>query len=186
MKLKILIFVTILISGINLCFSQKYFTKTGKAYFMSHTDEIDIDGTSKNVVSFLDIKTGEIVFGINIKSFEFTLATAVEHFNETYMESHLFPKSSFKGVVKDFQKIDFSKSGKYDVVVEGDLTIHGVTKKVSEKGTLVIKDKEIIASSSFKVAIADYNIKVPKIVVNRVAQIINVKIDAEYKPYTGN
>jgi polyisoprenoid-binding protein YceI len=150
---------------------------------MSHTDAIDIDGTNKQVVSFFNIKTGEMVFGVLVKSFEFTLATASEHFNETYMETHLYPKSSFKGAVKDIQKIDFSKPGKYDVVVEGSLTIHGVTKEVSEKGTLEIKDKEIEASSKFQVSINDYKITVPKLVENRVAKIVNITVNLTYKPY---
>ena len=150
---------------------------------MSHTDAIDIDGTNRQVVSFLDIKSGEMVFGILIKSFEFTLATASEHFNETYMESYKYPKASFKGYVKDIQKIDFTKPNKYDVVVEGDLTIHGITKKVVEKGTLEIKENEIIGMSQFKVSISDYNIVVPKLVEDRVAKIVDVKVNMDYKPY---
>ena len=180
--------IKIIIIGLLFCgqfgFAQnRYFTKAGTIYFMSHTDAIDIDGTNKQVVSFLDIKTGEMVFGVLVKSFEFTLATASEHFNETYMETHLYPKASFKGIIKDIQKIDFSKPGKYDVVVEGSLTIHGVTKEVSEKGTLDIKENEIEASSSFQVSINDYKITVPKLVEGRVAKIVDVKVNITYKPY---
>jgi polyisoprenoid-binding protein YceI len=182
LKIQILI-LSILLCGFN-CFSQdKYFTKSGTIYFISHTDAIDIDGTNNQVVSFLDLKTGEIVFGVLIKSFEFTLATASEHFNETYMESHKFPKASFKGKVNDISKIDFSKPGKYEVLVEGDLTIHGVTKKVSERGVLEIKDGNILANSEFVVSINDYNITVPKIVEERVAKVVNVKVNLTYKPY---
>lgn len=182
LKTKLLI-ISILIVNC-LCFSQeRYFTKTGTIYFISHTDAIDIDGTNNQVVSFLDLKTGEIVFGVLIKSFEFTLATASEHFNETYMESHKFPKAGFKGKVNDISKIDFSKPGKFEVTVEGDLTIHGVTKKVSEKGTLEIKEGAILADSEFVVTINDYNITVPKIVEDRVAKVVNVKVNLTYKPY---
>jgi polyisoprenoid-binding protein YceI len=118
-----------------------------------------------------------------VKSFEFTLATASEHFNETYLESHKFPKANFKGKVVDISGIDFSKPGKYEVIVEGDLTIHGVTKKVSEKGTFEIKDGTILANSEFEVSISDYNITVPKIVEERVAKVVKVKVNLTYKPY---
>jgi hypothetical protein len=182
LKLKFLLAYVLFMS--QLCFGQdKYFTKTGTIYFMSHTDAIDIDGTNKQVVSFFNIKTGEMVFGVLVKSFEFTLATASEHFNETYMETHLYPKSSFKGTVKDIQKIDFSKPGKFDVIVEGALSIHGVTKDVSEKGTLEIKDNAIEAYSKFQVSINDYKITVPKLVEDRVAKIVDITVNLTYKPY---
>ena len=182
LKLKFILFAFLMY--FQFCNAQnRYFTKTGTIYFMSHTDAIDIDGTNKQVVSFLDIKTGEIVFGVLVKSFDFTLATASEHFNETYMESQKFPKASFKGTVKDIQKVDFTKPGKFDVVVEGALTIHGVTKDVSEKGTFEVRDNEIDAFSSFQVSISDYSITVPKLVEERVAKSVDVKVNMIYKPY---
>jgi polyisoprenoid-binding protein YceI len=150
---------------------------------MSHTDAIDIDGINKQVVSFMDIKTGEIVFGVLVKSFDFTLATASEHFNETNMETYKFPKANFKGLIKDIQKIDFTKPGKYDVEVAGTLSIHGVTKEVTEKGIFEVKENEIDASSAFQVSISDYNIKVPKLVEDRVAKIVDIKVNMTYKPY---
>ncbi|MBN1184753.1 MAG: YceI family protein [Bacteroidales bacterium] len=163
---------------------DKYFTRTGHVYFLSHTDVIDIDGNNNQVTSFLNIETGEMVFAVLIKSFEFTLATAKEHFNESYMESHIYPKSKFSGKISNIEKIDFKKDGLYNVTVEGDLTIHGITKTVSEPGTLEVKGSKIYGKSKFEVAIDDYDIKVPKIVEDRVAKIVDVEIDMIYEPYT--
>lgn len=162
---------------------EKYYTKNGHAYFMSQTDAINIDGNNKQVVSFLDVKTGDLAFAVLVKSFEFTLATAAEHFNETYMESHLYPKANFKGKIADLTKIDFSKPGLYTVPVEGALTLHGVTKSIKELAIFEVKNMAIVGKSSFTVAINDYNIKVPKVVEHRVAKNVNVKIECEYKPY---
>ena len=162
---------------------DKYYTRTGHVYFLSHTDVIDIDGNNNQVTSFLNVKSGEMVFAVLIKSFEFTLATAKEHFNESYMESHIYPKSKFKGTIKEIENTDLTKNGVYEVTVEGDLTIHGVTKPVSEPGMLEVKDGKIYGKSTFKVAIDDYAIKVPKIVEDRVAKIVDVEIDMVYEPY---
>ncbi len=182
MKMKHLL-VLILLSSANLFAQEKWFTKTGTAYFISHTDVIDIDGTNRQVVSFLDTKTGEVVCGMLIKGFEFTLATAAEHFNETYMESHLYPKANFKGKIVDNQKIDWKKNGKIEVMVEGDLTIHGVTRQIKVPVSIEINGETIVGKTQFKVAIADYNIKVPAVVENRVAKVVDVKIDCTYKPH---
>jgi hypothetical protein len=166
------------------CYSQeKLFTKTGKAYFMSHTDVIDIDGTNRQVISFIDTKTGEMNAAMLIKGFEFTLATAAEHFNETYMESHLYPKATFKGKIDNFDQLDFKKNGIVSIFVTGDLTIHGVTKTINVPATLEIKEGLTLGKCSFKVSINDYAIKVPNVVEHRVAKVVDVQLEFEYKPY---
>ncbi len=160
-----------------------WLTKTGHIYFMSHTDAIDIDGNNNQVTSFLNTSNGEIVFQLLIKSFTFTLATAEEHFNETYMESDKFPKASLKGVLANPETIDFGKNGTYPVVVKGELTIHGVTRTIEQAGEIVVEEGKISAKSSFTIAIDDYKIKVPKLVEDRVAKIVDVAVNMEYLPY---
>lgn len=181
----ILILFVFVLSFSSVKAQDKYFTRTGHIYFLSHTSVIDIDGNNNQVVSFINIKTGEVVFNLLVKSFEFTLATASEHFNETYMESHKFPKASFTGTIRDFNKIDLSKKTTYNVMVDGKLTIHGVTKQVSEKGILKMENNKLYVKCDFSVNIADYNIKVPKLVEERVAKSVIIKINADYIPFAG-
>ena len=180
--MKKIIFLLSILFTVNIS-AQRVFTRNGHVYFISHTDIIDIDGNNHQVTSFLDIETGEIVFAVLIKAFEFTLATAEEHFNESYMESHLHPKSKLTGKIIEINDIDLTKPGIYDVTVEGELTIHGITKNIKEKGQLEVKGDRISGTSCFKVAIADYNIKVPKLVEDRVAKVVDVRINLEYEPY---
>lgn len=178
----------------NLCFliiafqlisplhAQKYMTKTGHAYFISHTDAIDIDGNNNQVSAILDVQTFDIVTIVLIKSFEFTLATADKHFNETYMESDIYPKANFKGKIPLLKDIDLSKNGSYEVVAEGDLTIHGQTKQIKQPGTLEVKNGNLLIKCNFSVLIDDYKIVVPKSVENRVAQKVDIKLDLNLAP----
>ena len=175
----VLLLSTLFISAQNV-----YFTKTGQITFKSHTDALDIEGKNSQVTSFLNVENGEIVFQLLIKSFKFTLATAEEHFNETYMESDKFPKASLKGTIVNKGEINLAVNGTYKVIVKGDLTIHGVTKPIEQQGTLVVKDGVIKASSEFKISIDDYAIKVPKLVEDRVAKTVDVKIEMDYTLYT--
>ncbi|NLU39402.1 MAG: YceI family protein [Bacteroidales bacterium] len=179
LPLILLVFSTQIIQAQNLLY-----TKTGHAYFMSHTEAIDIDGNNNQVTSFLNIETGEIAFQMLVKSFKFTLATAEEHFNETYMESDKYPKAQFKGFVENMQSIDLKKDGTYKAQVKGDLTIHGVSKNIKQEGNIVVKNGKITANSAFTVNIDDYAIKVPKMVEDRVAKIVDIKVDVEYVPYS--
>lgn len=163
--------------------AQKYFTRNGHAYFMSHTDAIDIDGNNHKVMAILDTQTSELVFGVLIKAFTFTLATAEEHFNESYMESNQFPKAKFSGKIIKPNDLDYSTDGKHTVTVAGQLTIRGVTKEIEQEGELEIADGTIHAKSAFQLSIDDYDIEVPKVVEERVAKIVDVTIDVSLEPY---
>jgi len=79
--------------------AHKYMTKNGYIGFFSHTPTEDIKGDNNQVAGVLDISTGEMVFQALIKSFHFEKALMEEHFNENYMESEKFPKSSFEGKI---------------------------------------------------------------------------------------
>ncbi len=164
----------VLLSLVN---AQQYITKTGHAYFMSHTDAIDIDGNNHQVAAIANVETGEVVFIMLIKAFTFTLATADKHFNETYMESEKYPKATFKGKIPMLTGIDLTKNGEYKVTAEGMLTIHGQTQPVTKEGKLTVKDGTIGLESDFQVSISDYKIEVPRSVEHRVAKIVDVHID---------
>ncbi len=105
-----------------------------------------------------------------------------EHFNENYMESDKFPKSNFKGKIDNLSKIDFKKDGTYPAEVSGDLTIHGVTKHITTKGTIVVKGSTITANSKFMVVPTDYGIRIPIIVENKIAKEMQVTVDITYTP----
>jgi len=116
-------------------FGQNYVTKTGHIKFYSETPIETIEAHNHVVNSALKPSTGDFVFKVLVKSFEFEKALMQEHFNENYMESDEFPNAIFKGKVVNASDIDFANDGSYDAAIEGDLTIHGVTKAVEEKGT---------------------------------------------------
>jgi hypothetical protein len=63
--------------------------------------------------------------------------------------------------------------------VEGDLTIHGVTKKVKSKVTLVMAGGKINANCNFSVRAQDYKIEIPSLVKEKFAE---VKAQTEIKP----
>lgn len=162
---------------------NKYFTKTGKISFFSSTPLENIEAHNNRVTSVIEESTGNIEFSVLIRSFKFEKALMEEHFNENYMESDKFPKSIFKGKITNVKDINFQKDGSYEAKVEGDLTIHGVTKKVMQTAKIEIKNGKVSAACDFKVKLADYNIKVPSAVGNKIAEEIDVKVNIDdYQP----
>jgi hypothetical protein len=157
-------------------------TKNGYIGFYSHTPMEDIKADNNQVVGALDIKSGEIVFQALIKSFHFDRALMEEHFNENYMESDKFPKSVFKGKITNLSSVDFTKNGTYDITVEGDLTIHDVTNKISTKGTIEVISGGINGNSKFKIVPEDYKINIPGVVKEKFEKALEVTVNMKYTP----
>jgi polyisoprenoid-binding protein YceI len=105
-----------------------------------------------------------------------------EHFNENYMESDKIPKSTFKGKITNLSAVDFKKNGTYQVSVEGDLTIHDVTNRISTKGTIEVGSGVIIANSKFNIVPEDYKINIPGVVRDKIARSIEVTVTMKYSP----
>jgi hypothetical protein len=162
--------------------AQKYMTKNGYIGLYSHTPMEDIKGDNNQVASVLDISSGEIVFQVLVKSFHFERALMEEHFNENYMESEKIPRSTFKGKITNLSSIDFKKNGPHDVTVDGELVIHGVTKKISTKGTIEIISGGINANSKFNIVPEDFNIKIPSVVREKIDKSLEVTVTMKYTP----
>jgi len=167
----LLAFVTL---GVN---AQVFITKTGFIKFYSSTAAENIEGRNKTVNCAYDVKNNNLVFKVLNKSFEFEKALMQEHFNENYMESDVFPNSNFSGKVTNAKDIDFTKDGVYKVTVEGNMTIHGVTKKLSQAGTFEVKGEKLILKSKFNVKQADYGIKIPAAVAKSFNESMEVTVD---------
>jgi hypothetical protein len=178
-RLTVFLLFTVLVISAS---AQKYITKNGFIGFSSHTPMEDIKGDNNQVASILDISTGEIVFQVLIKSFHFDRTLLEEHFNENYMESEKFPKSSFKGKITNLSSVDFNKSGIYEVTVEGDLTIRDMSKKVSVKGTLEVVTGGINANAKFNIIPEDYNISIPGVVREKISKNLEVTVTMKYSP----
>lgn len=175
MKKIALIFVFLTIG--NLSFAQKMITRSGKITFEATMPSFEeIKGTSNTASCILDKSTGNFVALILVKSFKFKAPLMEEHFNENYMESNLFPKATFKGKILNFDaaKLTSNKST-YDL--EGELTVHGVTKKINTKINLVLASGKIIATTNFDIKPQDYKIEIPNLVKDKIAKNVNTTIN---------
>jgi YceI-like domain len=158
-----------------------FITKRGQISFFSRTPLENIDAQNNEVSSVMNIQNGEIVFAVLIKGFHFERALMEEHFNENYMESDKFPKSTFKGKINNPSIVNITKDGSYPVSAEGDLTIHNITKKINLPGTIVVKAGQLQLLCKFKVLLKEYNIKIPSLVADKIDETINVSVDCKYE-----
>ena len=158
-----------------------YSVEKGDVTFYSYAPLEDIKAESKQVNGLINTLTGEIAFIIPMRSFHFPKSLMEEHFNEKYIESEKFPQASYKGKINE--KIDFSATGVFQLTTSGILSLHGKEKEINEKGTIEISKEKITLTTEFNVAISDFNIKIPQLLFNNVADTVQVKLKANYVPY---
>ena len=170
---------------INLLKAQdRYFTKTAYLSFLSETLVENIFGETKEATSFLDIKTGEVVFSVAINSFQFKIKLMQEHFNENYMESTKFPKAAFSGRLENFNLYDPKSDVPQNFTCKGKMTMHGKEQEVV--ASVIITNTaagKINGSGTFKVMPEDYAIKIPSAIGMKIAKEVAVTVKADYEPY---
>ena len=157
-----------------------YKTNTGNISFFSHTPVEDIAAENHKVKTAFSSANGKLQFSVLIKDFEFEKALMQEHFNENYMESTKYPKATFNGIIENINTIKTTTQGIYAAKVSGKLTMKNVTKQVSTTATFTVKKDIVNAKAVFNVNPADYNVKIPKTVINKISDNIKISIDADY------
>ena len=164
-----------------LSFSQeKYISRNGQIQFIASTPLETIDPVNNHVSCILDTENGKIVFQLKMISFKFEKALMEEHFNEKYVESDKFPKSTFVGQIQNWD--DFTWNGiEQDVVVKGKITIHGIEKEIIAKGVIETSKSTISLSSSFDIIILDFGIKIPRLVRDKISETVKVEVNLTLK-----
>lgn len=160
--------------------AQTFISKNIKVNIFSSTPVEDIKAASTSGTAVLIAQKQEFAVQVTIKTLEFDKKLMQEHFNENYMESDKYPVAKFKGTISP--KIDWTKDGEYNVMAKGTLTVHGVDQPRSVAGKLTIKNGAINLYSTFDVACAAHQIKIPSLVFTKIAEIIKVTIQGTLTP----
>ncbi len=138
-----------------------------------------IKAESKALRGVIDPSTRSFAFTMRINSFEgFNSEIQQTHFLENYMEQKKYPQATFKG--KFIEDIPFTTPGVYSVRAKGILDIHGISKERIIRGTLTIREGSAKIQVHFLVPVSDHGIIIPKIVMQKIAEEIEVDIDVEF------
>ena len=162
-------------------FSQeKFISRNGQIQFLASTPLETIDPVNNHVSCILDTENGNLVFQMKMISFKFEKALMEEHFNEKYVESDKFPKSTFVGKIQNWD--DFIWNGtEQNIVVKGMITIHRIEKEIIVKGMIGASKSTISLSSSFDIIISDFDIEIPRLVRDKISETVKVEVNVTLK-----
>lgn len=158
LKQTILTFSIFLLS-LNLFAQQRITTTDTHIRFFSSTPAEDIESNNFASTGTLNPQTGEVAFSVPMQSFEFEKSLMQRHFNQRrFLHTSEHPIAQLVGKVENFDKVDLSKNGLYDVRVIGEMTIKGETNSFKEPGTIKVENGKITANTKFFITLADYGI----------------------------
>ena len=172
-NLKVKVILLIAVSMSFVAHAQVYKSTSSDVSFYSKTPMEDIYAQTKKAKAAVNLNTKKVFIKIKMISFKFEKPLMEEHFNEKYVETEKYPNAIFSGVI--LGEDDLSKEGTYQVKVKGVLNIHGVEQNRIVDGNVLVKEGTVELTTEFKVALENHKVKVPKVVVKKIAEVINVK-----------
>ena len=179
--MKRLVLIIALIFYTSKIASQQLYTNIGETIFDGSKESFEpIKATNNNSVSIIDTDNGNIAALIYIKDFEFRLGLMQEHFNENYMYTSKFPKSTFEGVIQNF---NFGKleNNYTNFIIEGEIEIKGVKKNISTVASIKKTDDGIDLKTSFNIKLSDFKIKIPRLVFKKIDENVVVNLNYSYE-----
>jgi polyisoprenoid-binding protein YceI len=181
MKLLQIIFIVMFVSSMDI-FGQNttFFVRKSKINFLSEAPLELIKASSEKLQGVIDAEKRIFVFSIPIESFKgFNSPLQQEHFYENYLEAKTYPVSKFEG--KIIEQIDFTQDGNYTIRAKGKLLIHGIEQERIIKVKLRVLKGIIYAESDFTVMLQDHNITIPRVVFQKIAEVIKVSATLEFE-----
>src|SRR5262245_16743099 len=142
--------------------------KTGCLSARGHEHEIRVKAfTGRVVVPSSGAGGGSLEFEIETKSFvvldkevgEKDRGKIFENMHKEVIESEKYQKIIFKSVsVADLKK---TGEGSYNFILNGDLTLHGMTKRIALPVTATIAAEQLRATGNYTLKQSDYGITAP-------------------------
>jgi hypothetical protein len=165
------------LTGVNASGQEKSIFQVvrGTVNFHSNAREELIRASTTQIYGIVDIQKKTFAFKVTVSGFEgFNSSLQKEHFDESYLETGYFPEAAYSG--KIIEDVDLTKDGSYEIRSKGKLKIHGVEQERIIRAHILVKGGQLVVTAAFIVPLADHNIKVPRVVYDKVAPEINVSV----------
>ena len=159
-------------------FAQKYYTKTGNTKFKASVEAFEpVEATNNSTTAIINVTSGEIASLLFIKAFNFRVALMQEHFNENYMDTHQYPKATFKGNLINLSLENLNSDERFEL--SGTISVRGIEKSIETTVNVKEENNRIYISGMFFVSPQDFKIKIPSIVKDKIAKQIQININYE-------
>lgn len=176
-RIIIVIYLLCFIKG----FSQnnEFIEREGDITFFSYTSVENIKAKNTKTLSIFNTNSGEIAVRILMRAFIFEKTLMHEHFNESYIESDLYPEATFEGIIENYDP----KSTTQTKIAKGTFKLRNIEKSIAFKTNISKIDDNLVIKGDLEVLIDDYDIKVPALLSPNISKKIEVSFNFIYASY---
>lgn len=148
----------------------RFIIESSKIEFYSYAPLEDIQAVNTESIGAIDIESGEFVIKIPVSSFEFPNKLMQKHFNDSYLETDIYPECIFRGNLNGDS-------------ASGEIILHGITKEIEIPITKIQEEEKINITTEFTIVLKDHKIKIPRILFQNIAEEIEVKVSSTFVKY---
>lgn len=148
--------------------------------FVSDAKIETFDGTTDKIDGYIfyegdDILSkNDIYLEVDLRTIDTGIGLRNRHMREDYLETDKYPMATFKGKITRANKIS---GNDYNVMVDGKMTIHGVTRPITVNGVLSSTGEGYRIKSNFELRLPDYNISVPSLMFMKISEVMKMELD---------
>lgn len=181
------VLLAVLLAGNVLVAGEWHVEKSSKnkVVFNSSTTLLDFSGTTDAIDGYYYCE-GDTLFGANqelyfevqLETFDTGISKRDRDMREDVLETEKHPLATFKG-----NMLSVKRTGDgYDVISEGEMSLHGHTKKMTIVARIVGEGDDLTITSKFSVMLKDYEISAPSLLAFvKVADEIKIDLNCNLK-----
>lgn len=160
--------------------AQKIIARQGQVAFFSYTPVENIKAENNQVLSIIDLSNGEVAVSMLMNAFIFEKALMREHFNESYIESDMYPKATFEGQVFNYNGFPGAEQSN---IIKGIFSMHGISREIEVKAKMEYAEGRWTMTGGFEAVVDNYKIKIPALLSGNIAKVVSVKFRFEFEAY---
>ena len=152
--------------------------------FLSKAPLEEIEGTTDQIDGYIQLQgttpdtSSTFHLQVELNSLDTGIGLRNQHMRDNYLETEKYPRATFTGKVT---RIERNQEGVFNVETRGEFNLHGQAVTRDIKVRVERAQERVLVTSEFDLALPDHNIKVPKLMVMKISEIVRIKINLTLK-----
>lgn len=185
------IFIAVLLM-VNFAYSGEFHVdkdKKNSVKFRSKAPIEDFDGITGKIDGFLFsegdnlLEKSELYFEVDLNSIDTGIGLRNRHMRENYLETDKFPYAYYVGKLV---KAESANENVINVTAEGTMFIHGERNPLTVTGILTKEAAGFRIKTDFKISLTDYKIKIPKLMMMKLNEVVDLNLNFYLKKIDKN
>ena len=158
---------------------QAFFADDGHVEFLSNVPLHSFVGVSEDLVGRVDLTDQSVDFYVDLNTLDTGIGKRDKDMRKT-LKTDQYPFAEFFGTL--LTPVDATSNEPQEVEVEGDFSVHGITRSLRIPGTLTFSEQGVRVQASWILNLNDYDIEPPRLLIIKVDEEQEITMDIVLRP----